>query len=397
MRPTDSPDEARFRLEASAWLAENAVPRVRPRITPSVIVAEWQPDEENERLAEAKSWQRTKYDAGWAGITWPEEYGGRGLSPAHDMVFREEEAAYDVPLDALGIGLGWLGPAVMVHGSLPLRSRYLPRLLRGDDIWCQMFSEPEAGSDLAALRTNAIKDGEEWVISGQKVWSTFAHRADWGVCLARTDPEVPKHRGLTAFLVDMSSSGVDARPIRQMTGGSNFNVVHIDQVRVPDLMRIGSIGEGWALVVTTFMFERNLGTMATDHVIRSLSRLARDDESLRDDVARLYAEQTVLRFNTYRVISALSAGQTPGSESSVAKLQMTRLLSALYESGVAHLGPDAMLVGDRSASRGRWQSAFLGAPGLRVGGGTDQVQLNIIGERVLGLPGEPSLDRATHH
>ncbi len=239
MQPYDSPEEAQFRADARAWLNGHAAPLSSPVVAPSAIVAEWTADEEERKLAEARAWQLTKFKEGWAGITWPTEYGGRGGTLMEALIFAQEESEFDVPHDALIVGLGWCGPAVRTHGNEEQRARLLPPLLRGEEVWCQLFSEPGAGSDLAGLATRAVRDGDEWVLSGQKVWTTFAHRSDWGLCIARHDPDVPKHRGMTAFMVDMRSDGVECRPLRQMTDSANFNEVFLDDVRVPDEDRIG--------------------------------------------------------------------------------------------------------------------------------------------------------------
>ncbi|NIS33350.1 MAG: acyl-CoA dehydrogenase, partial [Actinobacteria bacterium] len=242
MQPYDSPEEAAFRAEARAWLEANAPRRDREPVAASAVIAEWSPEEEEVRLAEARAWQAKKFDAGWAGIAWPEEFGGRGGTLLDALIFAQEEGAFDTPGDALIVGLGWVGMAVMIHGSPSQRERFLRPMLRGDEVWCQLFSEPAAGSDSAAVATTAVRDGDEWVITGQKVWTTFAHRSDWGLCVARHDPELPKHVGLTAFVVDMRDPGVTCRPLRQMTDSANFNEVFFDGVRIPDDRRVDAVG-----------------------------------------------------------------------------------------------------------------------------------------------------------
>jgi acyl-CoA dehydrogenase len=304
-----------------------------------------------------------------------------------------------VPRDALIVGLGWCGPAVMALGSDAQRDRFLPPLLRGDEVWCQLFSEPSAGSDLAGLETSAVRDGDEWVITGQKAWTTFAHRADWGLCIARHDSSASKHRGLTAFLVDMHDDRVTASPIRQMTGSANFNVVHLDEVRVPDAQRIGEVGGGWQMVVTTFMFERSAGLLGLGDSIDVLVELARrtgraSDEHVRDRLATLHARARVVTWAFQRSVAALAPGRVPGPEGSIAKLSATLLLSDVYEMGISLLGAGGMMTGSDARDDGEWQAAFLGAPGLRIGGGTDAVQRTIIGDRILGLPAEPRPDKS---
>ncbi|MDX1691061.1 MAG: acyl-CoA dehydrogenase family protein [Acidimicrobiia bacterium] len=397
MQPYDSPEEASFRAEARAWLAAHAEPRTTEPIAPSAIIAEWSPDEEERKLAEARAWQATKYDAGWAGIAWPEEFGGRGGTLVEQLIFAQEEMRFDTPGDALIIGLGWLGMALMIHGSAEQKERHLRSMLRGDEVWCQLFSEPAAGSDSAAMATSAVRDGDEWVITGQKVWTTFAHRSDWGLCVARHDPDLPKHRGLTAFVVDMRDPGVTCRPLRQMTDSANFNEVFLDGVRVPDERRVDEIGAGWRVVTTTYMYERAGGGLTAPIPTGALAELVaaagRDgDPRIRDRFADLHTRAEALRFTGLRIQTALSHGRLPGTEGSILKLAWTDLLRDLYELALEVVGPAGMRVGDDAPGGGEWAAAFLGTPGLRIGGGTDEVQRNLIGERVLGLPKEPRVD-----
>ena len=407
MQPYDSAEEARFRAEARSWLEANARRPQRPAITPSAIVAEWPPEEEAARLAEAQSWQRRKFEAGWAGIAWPREFGGQNRTILEQIIFDQEESAFDVPHDALAVGLGWCGPALLFLGTDNQRSRFLPPLLAGDEIWCQLFSEPGAGSDLAGLSTRAWRDGDEWVINGQKVWTTFAHRSDWGLCIARSDPAdgtgSPRHKGLTAFIVDMKAPGVAARPLRQMTGSANFNEVFLTEVRVPDEHRVGDVGEGWRVVITTFMFERTSvvsmgGSVAAAMQDLLTSRYGQGEENAsrggmdlvhRDRWMRTWIGGRVLGFTNLRILTALAQGRIPGPEGSLAKLAGTLLLSDLYDQAIEILGAEGMLAGADAPAGGEWQDAFLGTPGLRIGGGTDQIQRNIIAERILGLPKDP--------
>ena len=393
VQPHDSPEEALFRQAARAWLEANALRPQRPAIAPSAIVAEWAPEVEAVKLAEARAWQRRKFEAGWAGVAWPKAYGGRGGTPVEQVIFAQEEAAFDVPHDALAVGIGWCGPALIFLGSDDQKARHLPAILSGQELWCQLFSEPGAGSDLAGLETKALRDGEEWVISGQKVWTTFAHRSDFGLCIARTDSEVPRHKGLTAFIVDMKSPGVTTRPIRQMTGSANFNEVFLDDVRVPDHCRVANLGDGWRVVVTTFMFERtSLFSMAGwvgEAMGGLLTERGSGDWLSRDRWMRTWIKGRVLGFTNLRLLTAIAQGRIPGPEGSVGKLVGTLLLSDLYDQAVDLLGAEGMLAGADAPVGGEWQDSFLGTPGLRVGGGTDQIQRNIIAERILGLPKDP--------
>lgn len=390
MEPFDSTAEAKFRTQARAWLEANAPKPTRAEIAPSAIVAEWKPEEERQKLDEARAWQQKKFEAGWAGVAWPKEYGGRGGTQTEASIFAAEESRFAVPHDALVVGLGWCGPAILIHGNEGLRERFLPPMLRGDEVWCQLFSEPGSGSDLASLATRAVLDGEEWVLSGQKVWTTFAHRSDWGLCIARTSPDLPAHQGLSAFLIDMTSPGVECRPIRQMTGSSNFNHVFLDEVRVPDRLRLGEVGDGWRIVITTFMFERtsvlNLGEGLAEAFLPLLRERALGDPRQRDRFMRMFVSGKALRYTQMRMVTALDQGRIPGPEGSAAKLVGTLLLSDFYEQAIDLLGADGLLHGEDAPSGGEWHDAFLGTPGLRIGGGTDQVQRNIIAERILGLP-----------
>jgi len=403
MDPHDSQAEAAFRAEAREFLAANARPLPATALALSSIVAEWSPDEEASRLEQARRWQAVKHAAGWAGITWPTEYGGRPGTLIDNLIFQTEEARFDVPHDALLVGLGWCGPAVLQHGTREQRHRLLPPLLRGEEVWCQLFSEPGAGSDLAGLSTTAVADGDEWVIDGQKVWTTFAHRSDWGLCIARHDPDAPRHAGLTAFMVDMHAPGVTARPIRQITNSSNFNEVFLDGVRVPDTMRIGAVGDGWRVVVSTFMWERFNVITGGSRVIPGLGDLLRSTGAasaplIRCRYAGLYARGETLRYTLLRLMTALSRGQPPGPEGSVMKLVATDLLTDIFDLALDALGPegmgDGMGDGKGDVWEGQWHSGFAGAPGMRIGGGTDDIQRNIIAERVLGLPRDPPPDRS---
>lgn len=390
MEPFDSPEEAAFRKEARAWLEANASRPERPPIAASAIVAEWPPEIEDTKLGEARAWQRRKFDARWAGIAWPKEYGGRGGNLVEHAIFSSEESGFDVPLDALSVGTGWCGPAILFLGNEEQKLRYLAPILAGEEMWCQLFSEPGAGSDLASLQSRAIADGDEWVLNGQKVWTTFAHKSDFGLCIARTDPSAPQHRGLSAFVVDMRSEGVVARPLRQMTGSANFNDVFLTDVRVPDHARIGEVGDGWRVVITTFMFERTsvltLGASVAAAFMGLLAERAPTDPRHRDRFLRAFVAGKALGFTQLRMMTALSQGRIPGPEGSLGKLVGTLLLTDIYDQALDLLGAEGMLAGGDAPAHGDWHDAFLGTPGLRIGGGTDQIQRNIIAERILGLP-----------
>ena len=324
------------------------------------------------------------------------------------VIVDQELARADVPGPVNFIGIGMCGPTIIVHGSQEQKDRYLARLLRADDVWCQLFSEPAAGSDLAGLRTRAVRDGDTWRITGQKVWTTLAHAAEYGIVLTRTDPDVPKHRGLTMFVVDMKAAGVLVRPLRQMTGTAEFNEVFFDDVVVPDSERLGAPGEGWRVALTTLMSERlSLGGSGGDigvplerisaHVGAALAGLPEDRQALvRQRFGRAVVDSLAVRYTGYRRLSVLSRGGLPGPEASAGKLAGTRVARELTDLAVRLLGPDAVYSGaDGSGGTdgSGWQTLAAGLPGMAIAGGTDEVLRNIIGERVLGLPAEPRADK----
>ena len=395
----DTPEERALRLEARAWLDANAK-RLDDRELDGMRTHRVHSEEEDlAALEEGKAWQRLKAEAGWAAPHWPVEHGGRGLSPLLAGVFATEEHTYDVPANMFSVGVGMAGPTLIEWGTEEQRAHYLPRILTAEDVWCQLFSEPGAGSDLAALSTRAIRDGDEWVVTGQKVWTSAAHVSDVGILLARTDPDVPKHRGITAFIVDMRSPGVDVRPLRQIDGAIHFNEVFLDEVRVPAANTLGPVGHGWGVALTMLAHERTSiggGGMYRFEQVASLARAmgVDGDPVVRQRLADLHTRFELLRFLGYRVRTAASRGEQPGPESSVMKLAV----SALYETGgdlvVELQGPGGMLVGDDAPYGGRFQGLFMGQWAPRIGGGTDQVQRNIISERVLGMPGEIRTDKS---
>ncbi|MGB3438363.1 MAG: acyl-CoA dehydrogenase family protein [Actinophytocola sp.] len=357
----------------------------------------------NDDVARAR--QATLYDAGFVGVTWPVEAGGRGGTPMQQAIIDQEMARLGLPGLINLIGIGMCGPTVIMHGSDDQKQRYLKRLLRADDLWCQLFSEPAAGSDLAGLRTRAVlgEDGN-WRVDGQKVWTTLAHLSDYGILLTRTDPDVPKHRGLTMFVVDMRAPGVTVRPLRQMSGGADFNEVFFDDVVIPDAERLGDVGDGWRVALTTLMSERlSLGGGGTGigaraetvarHVAEHLDGLSPDRQVLaRQELGRAYVAVLGARYTGYRQLSKLSRGELPGPEASAGKLSGTRSARDLADLAVRVLGDDARVATSRDGSD-TWQTLQAGLPGMAIAGGTDQVLRNIIGERVLGLPAEPRADK----
>ena len=387
----DTPDEARFREEASSWLAENAPTDDAFRaLSP---------------LEQAKVWQKQKYDAGWACIGWAPEFGGRGASAIEEVIWRQEESQYDLPANFFLIGQGMIGPTLMAWASDEDKARFLPPLASGEEVWCQLFSEPAGGSDLAALRTRAERDGDDWVINGQKIWTSGAHYSDYGVIVVRTDPTVPKHKGLSYFYVDMKAPGVEIKPIKQLTGDSDFNEVYFTDVRVSDSQRLGEVGQGWQVSLTTLMNERAAigGSFGQMDVSLAMSvaeeveidgRPALEDAAVRARIANWYVQEAGLKYTGYRSLTALSRGALPGPENSIGKLVGAPKMQAMSSYLMDLLGASGAIADESLAAKaGIIQRAYMGAPGLRIAGGTDEIMANIIAERVLGLPQEPRLDK----
>ena len=387
----DTPEEARFRQEASSWLAENAPTDDAFRaLSP---------------LEQAKVWQKRKYDAGWACIGWAPEFGGRGASAIEEVIWRQEESQYDLPANFFLIGQGMIGPTLMAWASDEDKARFLPPLASGEEVWCQLFSEPAGGSDLAALRTRAERDGDDWVINGQKIWTSGAHYSDYGVIVVRTDPTAPKHKGLSYFYVDMKAPGVEIKPIKQLTGDSDFNEVYFTDVRVSDSQRLGEVGQGWQVSLTTLMNERaaiggSFGqmdvslAMSVAEEVEINGRPALEDAAVRARIANWYVQEAGLKYTGYRSLTALSRGALPGPENSIGKLVGAPKMQAMSSYLMDLLGASGAIADESLAAKaGIIQRAYMGAPGLRIAGGTDEIMANIIAERVLGLPQEPRLDK----
>lgn len=394
----DSPAEAEYRVKVRAWLAANAPPKM------SGATSRYAQMEESERLRHARTWQAMKAAARFARITWAEEWGGAGGTAIQQAIFNEEEAGFDVPAGFFGIGLGICLPTLMKLAEASVARRFVGPALRGDEIWCQLFSEPAAGSDLAGLRTRAMRDGDDWVVNGQKVWTTGAHYSDFGLLLARTDPGVPKHAGLTMFWIEMRSAGVEVRPIHQMSGASEFNEVYLTDVRVPDSQRVGAIGGGWKASLVALMNERVEGGKDRGPNLAQILQVARatpkargtllDDASFRQRLARWYMQSEGLRLTRLRTLTALSRGQTPGPESSIGKLIAVRRMQEMASELLDAQGVCGVLADPQSGSlAGALQDDLLRAPGLRIAGGTDEILRNILAERVLGMPGEARVDK----
>ncbi len=395
----DTPEEAAFRAEARAWLEAHARPRgAGAPVTP---LAE---GVDAETVRQAQAWQRKKAEAGWAVLRWPKEFGGREASAIQQVIWGQEEGRFETPPPIFGIGLGMCGPTLLTHANEEQKARWLPKLVSGEEIWCQLFSEPSAGSDLAGLRTRAERDGDVWRVDGQKIWTTGAHYCKWGILVARHDADVPKHAGLTFFVVDMESEGIEIRPIRQMNGGTGFNEVFFSGVQIPDANRIGEVGDGWRIAITTLMNERvAAGGGSGSGALRDLFGLARrarlrgrpalEDGGVRDRLAEIYARSSGVKHTTSRTLTALSHGRTPGPEASLTKLVSARLGQEMASLALELQGTRAVVADPAAADGDRWQDLYLTMPGFRIAGGTDEVLRNIIAERVLGLPPEARADK----
>ncbi|MFC4503420.1 MULTISPECIES: acyl-CoA dehydrogenase family protein [Streptomyces] len=364
------------------------------------------PEEEKEDVARARAWQRTRHENGFGWITGPAEYGGRGLTPVHDLVYDAVESEYVVPdTGVLGVvGLGMIGPTILAHAQPRIKDEWLPAMYRGDAIACQLFSEPGAGSDLASVATRAVREGDSWVLNGQKVWTSVAQHSQIGLALTRTNPDAPKHKGITAFLVPMDAPGVEVRPLRQMTGGADFNEVFLTDVRVPDDHRLGEVDGGWTVALTTLMNERaTVGSEGAAPVAAALSpeRLSAlmratwtwDDRALRARLAELLVDALATEHLNNRALRKLRSGAAPGPEMSVSKLMYGQNLTRAAHFVADCLGPRAI------ADTGQWGTyawteLLLATPALRILGGTEEIMKNILAERVLGLPKEPTATAA---
>lgn len=395
----DSPEMAEFRSLVRSFLDENAELKRDDETDWSRNSAAVDPEVAADYRERCHRWQKLLYDAGWAGITWPKAFGGRGLTPAHQIVFNQELARYDATSGFLGAAQALVGPTLMKHGTPQQQQRYLAPLLAGEETWCQLFSEPGAGSDLAALATRAVLDGDEWVVNGQKVWTSSAQHADFGILIARTDPTVPKHAGLSYFIVDMRSEGIDIRPLVQAQGVAHFNEVFLSDVRIPAENLVGEVGEGWKVARTTMRSESSMISGAGqasgfDAVLSTARRVGRtDDPVFRDRLARIYSNELILRWMGWRTQSAVMSGRYElALHGSLLKNFFTRALA--YRVGVAVdlEGAEGMLADDAEGD-GFWQYQLLNQFASRIGGGTEEVHRNNLGEQALGLPREPSMDR----
>lgn len=402
----DTPEEATFRAEVRAWVDANAPHALRAALsasaarTTSSVHLPHLPGAD--ALAACRDWQRRKYEARWACPSWPRAYGGRDASAIQRVIWRQEEGVYGHLADVFTVGHGIAGPTILVHGTDGQKECHLRPIASGDDLWCQLFSEPSGGSDLAGLRTRARIDGDDVVIDGQKIWTTHAQIADFGLLLARTDPNVAKHAGLSAFILDMKLPDIEVRPVRQMTGEATFNAVFFSGVRVPLSAMIGKPGDGWRVAMTSLMNERLSLAAAIPTGVRELidfclrfpatTGVAIDDPAVRARLATWAARASGLEYTMMRTISALSSARPPGPENSIGKLVAGDMMQDIAAFALDLQGPAGAILppGDEAQ---RFQHLFLTSPSVRIGGGTAEIQRNIIAERILGLPPEPRVDK----
>jgi len=395
----DTPEEAAFRAEARAFLKANAKPRDE---TKQVNYRGHITDEE---IRNARIWQAKKAEAGFAALGWPKKWGGREAPPIMSVIYHQEELKFDVPNGVFEVGVGMCLPTMLAYATEDQLRTYIPPALRGEHIWCQLFSEPAAGSDMAGIRTRAERRGDEWVINGQKIWNSGAHHSDYGILIARTDPTAAKHKGITFFFLDMKTPGVEARPIHQITGARRFSEVFLTDVRIPDSQRLGAVGDGWRVALTTLMNERVVGgTIDAWPNPRDLLNLARmveidgnpaiEHAAVREKLADWYVQSQGLKVGLFRTLTAVSRGKEPGPENSIGKL-----VKATMSQDIASYGLDLLdaggIVFDRDVSplNMMFQEAYLSSPGGRIAGGSDEILRNIIAERVLGMPGDVRVDK----
>ena len=366
----DTPQEAEFRAKCRAWLEANAELKTKKTNSAKNM------NVGNKSLLEAAAeWQKKKYDAGWAMIHWPKEFGGIGATPIERIIWAQEESKFNVPKGVYEIGLGMAGPVMMEYATDEQKERYLPPMAEGKEIWCQLFSEPSAGSDVAGLRSKAVQDGENWIVNGQKVWTSGAHFSDFGILVVRHDPSLEKHKGLTFFFVDMKSPGIEVKPIKQLTGGSSFNEVYFNDVVIPDSQRLGEIGDGWKVAITTLMNERLAVGDADGVDANEAFELAKkhdkdgeqliDNNAVRESIADWYCEASGLKNTKLRTMSALSRGDTPGPEASITKIVSANKLQAIGNFGMDSSDMSGMLM-DEESDFIKFQMAWMGAAGLRI-------------------------------
>jgi len=391
-----SPEEEAFRKEVRDWLEENMKELPEWWGRTDVLGPETDSDEYHEF---GLWWHRKLYDAGFVGLAWPKEYGCRGATLMEQLVFSEEMAKHRAPGPANSMGLTWVGPSLFAHGTEEQKKRFLPKILSAEEIWCTLYSEPEAGSDMASVQTRAVEDGDDFVVNGQKVWTSGGHRAHWGVLLARTDPDAPKHRGLSYLLVNMHSPGITVRPLRQITGHAHFNEIFLDDVRVPKRQILGEKNRGWYVAAGALELERLVGaSVMRENTIEDLVKMMKQiehngqplsrDPVIRQKLAQFYIEANVLKYMGLRNLTHRLREGRPGPQTSLGYVFEVESGQRLQNFAMKLQGPYSQLVrGSKYAiERGRWQDSFLGSRGLSIGGGTSEIQRNIVAERVLGLP-----------
>jgi alkylation response protein AidB-like acyl-CoA dehydrogenase len=392
----DTQEEAEFRAEVRAFLDANTVRKTGRRAFQSLRM-------DQAAIDRAKAWQAIKADSGFAGITWPKRYGGRGGTQLQQVIYNQEEDEYVVPRGVFNQGVGLAIPTLMTYAAPEVVERYARPALRGDHIWCQLFSEPSAGSDLASLRTRAERDGDDWVVNGQKIWTSNAHFSDFGMLVVRTDPDVPKHAGLSFFFIDMKTPGIEIRPLKQISGAANFNEVFFTDVRVPDSQRLGAVGQGWKVAMTMLANERyaigesegpdfeDIFALVQGSMLNG--RAAIRHEAVRDKLVEWYIKRQGLKYVRFRTLTALSRGNAPGPESSIGKLISAPKLQDIASFGMDLQGMAGVVMDDDAPMNAWFQNALLYAPGKRIAGGTDEIMRNIVAERVLGMPGDMRVDK----
>ncbi|MBX9472372.1 acyl-CoA dehydrogenase family protein [Microcella sp.] len=389
MNLTDTPAEAAFRARVRLWLQSNAPEKGSPEDFSHGYGA-LEGEAEERFLRQSRDWQAKLADAGFAGLSWPKEYGGQGLSTTEEIIFAEEQSKFGVTTAVFDVAIRMIGPTIIAHATEEQKQRFLPPMLRGEEIWCQFYSEPLAGSDLASVRTTAVRDGDGWVVNGQKVWTSGATYCQWAMLLARTDAEVPKHKGLTCFFVDMALPGIDIRPLRQMTGSSHFNEEFFDDLRLPGGSEFGAVGNGWRVVLTTLTYERAI--MGGGHKgpsfdeLRGLALAAPDQpgSDRRRELIDVYIGERMLDLLDARVQSALAHGRDPEMESSVKKIHHGRHISRTTRLGLDLQGAAGMVTDGPMGDH--WAYEALNSPMYRIAGGTDEIQRNILAGRILGVP-----------
>jgi len=400
----DTPEEAAYRQKVRAWIDANAPKALEAELRRAGFASSGV--ESVDPMAASTAWQKKKAEAGWACLHWPKEYGGAGASPIERVIWSQEEGAYGALSSQFIIGHGMCGPTMMAWASEEDKQKRLPPLASGEEIWCQLFSEPAGGSDLAGLRTRAepASDGSgDWIVNGQKIWTSGAQVSDWGLLITRTDSSVPKHKGLTMFFLSMKTPGVEVRPIKQANGQSGFNEVYFTDVRIPDSQRLGAVGQGWEVSLTTLMNERlSIGSGMSSGFPELFNfcleaeidgRPAVDDAGVRSRLATFAVRQSGLKYTGMRALTALSKGETPGPENSIGKLVAGSTMQELAMFALDLQGQAGVVMDEDAPQNARFQGMLLRSPATRIEGGSDEILRNIIGERVLGLPGDIRVDK----